>query len=74
MNISLSNQCVIRHGKTTLLQHLAKRVLNIPANIDVLLCEQEVKADETTAVRSVLNSDVKRVKLEEEVTTMTIFK
>lgn len=54
------------HGKTTLLQHLAKRVLNIPANIDVLLCEQEVQADDTPAVRSVLNSDVKRVKLEEE--------
>lgn len=58
------------HGKTTLLQHLAKRVLNIPANIDVLLCEQEVKADETTAVRSVLDSDVKRVKLEEELKTL----
>jgi len=58
------------HGKTTLLQHVAQRVLNIPANIDVLLCEQEVKADDTTAVRSVLDSDVKRVKLEAELKTL----
>lgn len=28
------------HGKTTLLTHIANRVLNIPPNIDVLLCEQ----------------------------------
>ena len=29
-----------RHGKTTLLNHISRRVLNIPPNIDVLLCEQ----------------------------------
>lgn len=27
-------------GKTTLLKHIANRALNIPPNIDVLLCEQ----------------------------------
>jgi hypothetical protein len=27
-------------GKTTLLNHIAKRILAIPPNIDVLLCEQ----------------------------------
>ena len=27
-------------GKTTLLSHIAKRILAIPPNIDVLLCEQ----------------------------------
>jgi hypothetical protein len=29
-----------RMGKTTLLSHIAKRILAIPPNIDVLLCEQ----------------------------------
>jgi len=54
------------HGKTTLLRHMAHRILAIPANIDVLLCEQEVKADETPAVQAVMRSDLKRVKLEDE--------
>ena len=27
-------------GKTTLLNHIATRILAIPPNIDVLLCEQ----------------------------------
>jgi len=51
------------HGKTTLLKHIASRALKIPANIDCLLCEQEVKADETPAIDSVLLADVKRTKL-----------
>lgn len=61
------------HGKTTLLKHIANRSLNIPPNIDVLLCEQEVVADETPAVDVVLKADFKRTallselkKLEEE--------
>lgn len=29
-------------GKTTLLNHIAKRILAIPPNIDVLLCEQGI--------------------------------
>ena len=28
------------YGKTTLLTHIAERKIRIPANIDVLLCEQ----------------------------------
>ena len=31
---------VYSHGKTTLLKHISTRVLNIPPNIDLLLCEQ----------------------------------
>ena len=31
------------HGKTTLLRHIAERKIHFPANIDVLLCEQEVR-------------------------------
>uniref|UniRef100_V9KKN6 ATP-binding cassette sub-family F member 1 n=1 Tax=Callorhinchus milii TaxID=7868 RepID=V9KKN6_CALMI len=53
-------------GKTTLLKHIQNRALNIPANIDVLLCEQEVRADETPAVEAVLKADTKRLKLLEE--------
>lgn len=48
------------HGKTTLLRHLAQRAFPIPPNIDILLCEQEVVADDLSAVESVLKSDVKR--------------
>ena len=31
------------HGKTTLLRHIGNRALQIPPNIDVLYCEQEVE-------------------------------
>uniref|UniRef100_A0A8D0CP21 ATP-binding cassette sub-family F member 1 n=1 Tax=Sander lucioperca TaxID=283035 RepID=A0A8D0CP21_SANLU len=53
-------------GKTTLLKHIANRALSIPPNIDVLLCEQEVVADETPAVQAVLKADTRRLKLLEE--------
>ncbi|XKL68052.1 hypothetical protein PGB90_003543 [Kerria lacca] len=51
------------HGKTTLLRHIASRAFPIPPNIDILYCEQEVVADDLTAVESVLKADVKRTKL-----------
>ncbi|XP_077446191.1 ATP-binding cassette sub-family F member 1 [Stigmatopora argus] len=53
-------------GKTTLLKHIANRALSIPPNIDVLLCEQEVVADDTPAVQAVLKADTRRSKLLEE--------
>lgn len=53
-------------GKTTLLRHIAARALPIPANIDALYCEQEVVADDTTAVNVVLESDKKRTALLKE--------
>ncbi|KAK7094429.1 ATP-binding cassette sub-family F member 1-like [Littorina saxatilis] len=59
------------HGKTTLLTHLASRALNIPPNIDVLYCEQEVKADTTKAIDSVLKADTKRLALLEEEKKLT---
>ena len=60
------------HGKTTLLRHMAdKKALHLPLDLDVLLCEQEVVADETPAVQVVLKSDVKRVALEEELKKLT---
>ena len=56
-----------RHGKTTLLRHIASKALNIPATIDVLYCEQEVVADDTPAVEVVLKADEKRTQLLQEV-------
>jgi ATP-binding cassette, subfamily F, member 1 len=56
----------ISHGKTTLLRHLAARAFNIPPNIDILYCEQEVQADEKSAVDTVLFADVKRTELMNE--------
>lgn len=55
------------HGKTTLMRHVAdKKGLHLPDELDVLLCEQEVVADETPAYQVVLKSDKVRVALEEE--------
>ncbi len=53
-------------GKTTLLKHIANRQLAIPPSIDVLLCEQEVQADEKNALEILLISDKKRSALLEE--------
>ncbi|XP_037079732.1 ATP-binding cassette sub-family F member 1-like [Pollicipes pollicipes] len=58
------------HGKTTLLRHIQTRALNIPPNIDVLYCEQEVVADDTPAVQVVLNADEKRTSLLKEKTEL----
>ena len=55
-----------RMGKTTLLNHIAERKLAIPPRIDVLLCEQEVVADDTPAIDAVLKADTKRLELLEE--------
>lgn len=54
------------HGKTTLLRHIANKAFPIPPNIDILYCEQEVVADDNSAVETVLKADVKRTKLLEE--------
>ena len=59
------------HGKTTLLRHLANRAFAIPPNIDVLLCEQEVVADDLSAVDTVVKADVKRTQLMEECAKLT---
>jgi len=49
-----------RHGKTTLLRHIAIKALKIPASIDILYCEQEVAPEPISAVSVVLKADVKR--------------
>ncbi|XP_039765639.1 ATP-binding cassette sub-family F member 1 isoform X1 [Pararge aegeria] len=51
------------HGKTTLLRHLAQRAFPLPSHIDILLCEQEVTANDTSAVETILEADVKRTEL-----------
>jgi ATP-binding cassette, subfamily F, member 1 len=47
-------------------RHLANRAFEIPPNIDVLLCEQEVVADDNSAVDTVVKADTKRLELLEE--------
>ncbi|XP_034841184.1 ATP-binding cassette sub-family F member 1 [Maniola hyperantus] len=54
------------HGKTTLLRHLAQRAFPLPSHIDILLCEQEVTANDTSAVETILEADVKRTELLKE--------
>lgn len=54
------------HGKTTLLRHIGSKALQIPPNIDVLYCEQEVVADEKSALQTVLLADTKRTELLEK--------
>jgi len=51
------------HGKTTLLRHIGNRALQIPPNIDVLYCEQEVGADERSALQTVVDADEVRKEL-----------
>lgn len=51
------------HGKTTLLRHIGSKSLQIPPNIDALICEQEVVADDRSALETVLSSDEKRTSL-----------
>lgn len=46
-----------------LVRHLANRAFEIPPNIDVLLCEQEVVADDNSAVDTVVKADIKRLEL-----------
>ncbi|KRX22600.1 WD repeat-containing protein 48 [Trichinella nelsoni] len=53
-------------GKTTLLKHIANRKLDIPSNIDILYCEQEIEVDEKSAIDVVILADVKRKKLLDE--------
>lgn len=42
------------------MRHISTKAFAIPPNIDVLLCEQEVVADDNTAVETILMADVKR--------------
>ena len=53
-------------GKSTLMKSLASRALPVPASISIIYVEQEVMADDTTALQSVLNADKRRVQLYEE--------
>ena len=55
------------HGKTTLLRHIAdKKSLGLPMSLDILLCEQEVVADDTPAVQAVMKADKRISQLEAE--------
>ncbi|VDK69257.1 unnamed protein product [Litomosoides sigmodontis] len=53
-------------GKTTLLKHIASRRLDIPPNIDLLYCEQEIEVDSSPAIDAVVKSDKHRLALMDE--------
>ena len=63
--------CLVSMGKTTLLKHIAARLLPIPKNIDILLCEQDVQADDMKAIDAVLKADKKRWGLLDEEKRLT---
>lgn len=54
-------------GKSTLLKLLAWRKIPVPKNIDVLLVEQEVVADDRTALEAVVSANEELVKIRKEV-------
>lgn len=59
------------HGKTTLLRHIAdKKSMGLPHSLDILLCEQEVVADDTPAVQAVMKADKRVFELEEELKSL----
>ena len=49
----------------------AQSILPIPKNIDILLCEQDVQADDTKAIDAVLKADRKRWDLLDEEKRLT---
>lgn len=53
-------------GKSTLLRLMAKRQIPVPDNIDVLLVEQEVVADDRLALQAVVEADVEMMALKQE--------
>ena len=47
-------------GKSTLLRHLSSRTLPVPLHLTILHVEQEIIGDDTSAIDSVLQADVRR--------------
>lgn len=54
-------------GKTTLLNHISKRVFPINEKLDILHVEQEVEASDRKVINVVLDANTKRVKIEKEI-------
>lgn len=45
------------------MRHIAERLFDVPPGIDILYCEQEVVADDTSAVAAVLRADTRCTEL-----------
>nr|CAD1817029.1 unnamed protein product [Ananas comosus var. bracteatus] len=58
-------------GKSTLLKLLAWRKIPVPRNIDVLLVEQEVAADDRPALDAVVSADLELVRLRQEAAALS---
>ncbi|KAL6538122.1 ABC transporter F member 4 [Orobanche gracilis] len=59
-------------GKSTLLKLLAWRKIPVPMNTDVLLVEQEVVADDKTALEAVVSANFELVNVRQEVAALQI--
>jgi len=57
-------------GKTTILNHIAKRLFPISKDLDLLLVEQEVQPSSKTVLNVVLDANEKKRKLESERNTL----
>ena len=57
-------------GKTTLLNHINKKILPINENLDILLVEQEIKASEKNVLETVLDANEKKRKMEKQIEIM----
>ena len=47
-------------GKTTILNHIAKRLFPVSPELDILLVEQEVKPTEKSVIEVVLDANEKK--------------
>ncbi|GJT62020.1 ABC transporter F family member 4 [Tanacetum coccineum] len=59
-------------GKSTLLKLLAWRKIPVPKNIDILLVEQEIVGDDTTALDAVVSANAELVNLRLEVKSLLL--
>ena len=57
-------------GKTTILNHIAKRLFPISKNLDLLLVEQEVAPSSKKVINVVLDANEKKRQLEKEISTI----
>ena len=57
-------------GKTTLLNHINKKILPISEHLDILLVEQEVKSSDKNVLETVLDANEKKRKMEKQIEIM----
>jgi len=59
-------------GKSTLLNHIVKRILPINSDLDMLLVEQEAKASDKSILQYVLDANEKKVTLQKQIEILEV--